>query len=620
MAISPNTAWEVDAANGSDSNGGAFLAGSSGTDKTHVDNSTPPAGVARTDLAITAIGAPAAPTVSNSATGGTVAAGTYYFQITYVSYYGTTGAETNASANASTTTTGTTSSITVNSPAAAVGATHYQVYASTSSGGTYFLCTGTNSYGTPIGTNLTIAATPPTSGTNPPPSDKSYVNVTSAATAFDATDVGNTIQVSAGTGWTSNFYQVVAFDPGTGKATLDHSPTSNVAPGGNGTGVLGGALATVAKLGAHMVGSNKVFVRYAAGGYAITNTTEFLFSGFNVTPGDGQSSTAPPTRVVGYYQARGDIYPLAAGGYNNNAFRPTFTQASGTVLFQGGDGCVVENLVLDSVSIASSTTLNLGRYCTARNLLVRNFGTCGIQLGVSSAVDACEVTGGLPGATAIRGGSGPLVVANCHVHDNACPGVYIAAGSGTIVDNLIVNNTGGSSDGIQAGAASVILRNTIRGNGRHGIYNSTANAFGYLWRDNVLALNGGYGLCGAGVAGVAASPSQDGNAYFSNTLGARLNADDTTVPVNAVGAYTNRLDVTLAGNPFQADATGNPATCNYAPNATAGAGAAIKGAASPQSFPGNTGTASTPSFGAAQPSPAAAGGGGISKGRALGGM
>lgn len=615
MAISPNTCWEVDAANGNDANGGGFVAGGSGTDKTYGAGANPPAGVSRSDLALTAIGAPAsAPTVSDSGTGGTVAAGTYYFVVTYVSYYGTTGAETNASAQAPTTTAGTTSTIAVTSPPAAVGATHYQVYAGTAPGGPYYLVAGTYGHGTPLGTSLTIAATPPTTGATPPASDASYVNATSAATAFAASDVGNAINVSAGTGWTAGFYQVVAFDATSGKATVDRSPTGGAAPGGAGTGVLGGAWGSFSNIRS-IAASNKVFIRSTA------TYTAGIYLGAGVTPGAG----SPPTRIAGYDQTRGDIDQLPDGTYRNNAARPTLSTAANPALTFTGGGIVVEHLIVDGQGAASSSAIQLGPYGAVRNCLAKDFGGIALQVGTDGVVLDCEVTGGVPGATAAIAAGAATTVANCHVHDNACAGIYAAGAPAAIVDNLVVNNTGAQSDGVQAGGGTLVLRNTIRGNGRHGIYNPNASLYGCLWRDNVIALNGtsgtGYGIFAANAAGLAASPAYDGNAYYNNRSGARHFADDTgsNVAINGVAPYTNRLDVTLSGSPFVSD-TGATSTSNFALNAAAGA--ACRGAGTPRAWPlasragGIAPTASAPCLGAAQ---TAAGGGGISKGRFLGG-
>src|ERR1700736_2212184 len=60
--------------------------------------------------------------------------------------------------------------------------------------------------------------------------------VTSAAHAFTSAEVGNLIQITAGAGWTTGFYQVVSVAGAI--ATLDRSPAAVGTTGG--TGALGG--------------------------------------------------------------------------------------------------------------------------------------------------------------------------------------------------------------------------------------------------------------------------------------------------------------------------------------------------------------------------------------------
>jgi len=105
---------------------------------------------------------PVAPTVSTAGTGGTIAAGTYQVEVTYVNVQG----ETTVSGSTSVTTTGTTSTITITSPAAAgtdsERAGFWYGYVTQSGGATY---TRQQTAGSPtaLGTNLTLSA-PPSSG------------------------------------------------------------------------------------------------------------------------------------------------------------------------------------------------------------------------------------------------------------------------------------------------------------------------------------------------------------------------------------------------------------------------------------------------------------------------
>lgn len=107
------------------------------------------------------IAAPAAPMPTTATTGGTVAANTYYGVVTYTNAVG----ETTGSTQLSIVTTGATSTITIPSPAAPTpAATGWKAYLGTISGGPYYLQGSASA----IGTNLTLTATPATSGANPP--------------------------------------------------------------------------------------------------------------------------------------------------------------------------------------------------------------------------------------------------------------------------------------------------------------------------------------------------------------------------------------------------------------------------------------------------------------------
>ena len=113
-------------------------------------------------LASAALTSPSSPSVANATTGGTVAAGTYQFKVSYVNANG----ETLASPSASTTATTGTSTLTVTSPSAQAGATGWYAYVTQAGGSTYYR---QQAAGTPtaIGTNLTITAPPTTTGAQP---------------------------------------------------------------------------------------------------------------------------------------------------------------------------------------------------------------------------------------------------------------------------------------------------------------------------------------------------------------------------------------------------------------------------------------------------------------------
>ena len=103
---------------------------------------------------------PPPPVVTPNTTGGTLTSATYQVELTYV----TAGGESLPGAAGSVSTTGTTSSITINSPPAANGATGWYAYVTGPDGATYFR---QQASATPIGGAITVTA-PPSSGASPP--------------------------------------------------------------------------------------------------------------------------------------------------------------------------------------------------------------------------------------------------------------------------------------------------------------------------------------------------------------------------------------------------------------------------------------------------------------------
>ena len=114
-----------------------------------------------TPSTVPVVAAPAAPTVTPAASGGTVLAGTYQVVISYVNVQG----ETLGSTAAPVTTTGSTSTITVTSPPAIAYAASWYAYVS-QAGGTALAATRQQAAGSPtaIGTNLVLTAPPTSTG------------------------------------------------------------------------------------------------------------------------------------------------------------------------------------------------------------------------------------------------------------------------------------------------------------------------------------------------------------------------------------------------------------------------------------------------------------------------
>ncbi len=396
--------------------------------------------------------------------------------------------------------------------------------------------------------------------------------LTSAANPFTAAHVGNVINVTASTGFAAGRYEIMSVSAGV--ATMDRPVASVVnTPATGGSGRLGGCLLTLPALTSAMAASNRAFVR--AGNYPITATALFVASH---TP----SAAAPPTTVSGYYQTRGDLYP----GSPDNANRPTLTVNAAIASVISGvtsSGLLIQNLQLVAGSSNSSSFIILGTNSAVVNVRMSGFSGRGISAaGSGGRVQHCEFVNGTAasGSAAIHGTNTNLTVFNSHVRNCSGGGMFFG-GVGAVVDAcVVVNNPGANTDGISFAGGGILTRSLIHGNGRDGVRHTGMANGASLTLGNIFSENGGYGLNSTGA--FPAQPMYDGNAYYLNALGARNNVDDTTaVATNGVGAYTNVRDVVLTASPFTDKTAGD-----WSLNNTPGGGAALRGTATPSSWPG----------------------------------
>ncbi len=401
--------------------------------------------------------------------------------------------------------------------------------------------------------------------------------VTSAGNPFTSAHVGNVINVTGGTGFTTGRYEVVSV--ATAVATLDRAVGTVSSTGG--TGNLGGALATLGTLAASMVASNRAYV--AGGTYSVSGGVTFAQTGVN----PGPSTT--PSHIIGYNSTRGDITLSSANQANRPLIQPTANALN--VLTFSNQGWRVENLQV--IPGGGGTNCNIGMNFGGGNSYATNCKVSGSTTGGismtngDSCVEGNEVTAAT-GGNAISSGFQCTVRRNW-IHDCSGSSNGINAGNSiqAIEHNIISNMSGASAVGIQFAAGAKILRNTIYNCGSDGL-KFTATTFRDIEiKGNIVTNCGGWGLNSTN-AGIAASPLWDGNAYFSNTSGTiSTNFNDTsTNAINAVNPYVNQYDVILSADPFT-----NKAANDFTLNNTAGGGAACRGVGiQPNKIPGITQT------------------------------
>lgn len=394
-------------------------------------------------------------------------------------------------------------------------------------------------------------------------------SVTSASGPFTAAMVGNLINIVG-----DGIYQILSFTNST-LIGVDRATGS----GSGQTLNVGGALATLTKLLANMVASNKAYVTGA-----FTTTATLALSQASVETG-----ALPPTRLIGYGSTRGD---------NVHATLTLQTNTGLIGINMTGGGWTVENIDVDCASLATSTGFVVSAISNLRNCKASSFTLRGIRItGTEAIVKDCEVTGGTGAATAAIDAADSNGIFRCYVHDNSCPGI-IAAHSTSVRFNVVANNTGGSSDGVRCNNYNNVLENnTIHNNGRDGIRNNSANFANFCPRNNLLTNNGGFGINGTTGTALGADSDFDGNAFFGNTSGARTNMD-STAGIYGVNPYTNVRDVILTASPYVGPTTGS--TANFGLNNNPGAGAACRQTASPGGFPGLTATVGYLDMGAVQ--------------------
>src|SRR3990167_2615932 len=322
--------------------------------------------------------------------------------------------------------------------------------------------------------------------------------VTSAAFPFSAAEVGNILNVTGGTGFTTGWYQVVSVAAGV--ATMDRSVGTGGSTGG--TGNLGGAFLTIAQgLTLSTVAGMMVYVR--GGTYNITTALSPASLG-----------GAYRTRLVGYATTRGDLG------------QPIISVTAAIDGLTPGLGWTFENLELDGTSVGLRGVNPTTVHGTLVNCHIHHF----VQYGLSASYEYWSL---------IR----------CEVdHNNNSDGVAVFT-TGRVTGNVIANNGG---HGLIYNYGGLILNNILYGNGGDGIRATQSYSFNIgagVCENNILFNNGGYGINQPTAQTHADYPWIDYNAFYNNTSGARQN-------VNA-----SPHDVTLTGDPFT-NAAGDDFTLN----------------------------------------------------------
>lgn len=382
--------------------------------------------------------------------------------------------------------------------------------------------------------------------------------LTSAGNPFGSADVGNIIQVTGGSGFTTGFYTVTSVSGTT--ATMDRAVGTANSTGG--TGNLGGALASLGKLFTSSSGTTipvQGNVVWITGTLTITST-------INVT----KASSGNFERIVieGYSSSRGD------GG------KATITTATNsTVIFTlGGLGIELRNLSLTTTAgtkaagiIANSSSgNNAGEQITIRDCTINGF-TIGIDdynggylfplVIHNTTIENCSSQGVYIGNV--------CVMIGCYIYNNTSDGVALVSFGQLVAINCVSSSNGGcgfNDQGTDDNRTVILKQCVIYNNTSDGVkLNQNANVQSLVSINGIYYNNGGYGINGPGVETAAAPFTQLlqlNNAFGANSSGAR----NTGVP-------SDTSDISLSANPFN-----NAGSGDFSLNSTAGGGAACNGA------------------------------------------
>jgi len=287
--------------------------------------------------------------------------------------------------------------------------------------------------------------------------------VTAAGHTFVAADCGNIIHVTAGTGFTVGFYEVVSVS--SGAATLDRAVGTAGSTGG--TWALGGALESPGVAWYASVGCNTVWVKQ--GTYPITTTT-----------------LGQPNSVLSGGMRTLEGYGTARGSWDASPLLKVSGLASAYVIdgAAGDHQCYIRNIEIDCGSDTGCTEMT-GIRCggdARSNVMWCKVSNCKTGITTSNAA--------LPHFCAVVNHSGYGIGA-WYAYGCVCIGNGLSGsvGFGGPASNCLVV---GAYYGYYSGPSEIFVHNcTFIGNTADGMRNDTS------WRTHavncVSVNNGGYG-------------------------------------------------------------------------------------------------------------------------------
>lgn len=369
--------------------------------------------------------------------------------------------------------------------------------------------------------------------------------VTSASHNFVAADVGNLIRITAGTGYTTGFYQIVSV--ASNAATLDRSPGAVGITGG--TYYVGGALASPGLAVANLVAGHII---YATGSYTTTTNTVNIATGrldFTTT-----GTQVAFCRFIGYTTTRtdGGKYTITLGaGLAGPAINTNNANSYNEI----------RNIALVGNATSGATAIiHNGRSNRIFNLKVSAFTGGGaniVSVGQNATMKDFEISGGNTNNSAALN-CATSMISDGWVHGNAGRGVQVDSSIMTFNRVISAEHTGGNGYGWFHNGYDILFFEC-------GAWNNAAGDY-FLNGANPTAT---YTRCVSGGSGGYNWDNRSGpDAVALYYCAAKAN----TTALYPVTPNTNVGLVTLTGDPWTDRTNGD-----FSTNKTAGAGAALRG-------------------------------------------
>lgn len=380
-----------------------------------------------------------------------------------------------------------------------------------------------------------------------------------AYAAASADMVGNIINITAGTNFTTGRYEIISAVAGV-SITVDRNATSGAASGGS--GFIGGAATLINAVTNAVVQGNTVWIKDSGSAHVLTAACTL-----NLT----NNNTLAALSVFGYGSARGD------------KTRPTVTSATNSVVLFSlngtGYGLVFEDIIFTHSATTRGPAIDAGflnQLLCLRcqfdgvDYAVRMNGAGQQVMGVFAYCEFKNVVTRCIGSS--RGGR--IYVFACNFHDNTtATAIHISGNSDhwLSVERCIfdTNSAGIFWDGSHGQEVVTVDSCVFYNNSGHGFeQNSTTVGGNATITNSIFYLNGGYGIKWNATKAPNWAINQN-NAFGSNTSGAYS---------SLFTAGTN--EVTLTADPFT-----DAANRDFTLNTTSGGGAACKGAGTPATIP-----------------------------------